>query len=75
MTSKRFPSGLLVVGLLALSGLMWAVMFFGPLAHLARLASGLAPFDISSEATATMRPAHFLKQSAVKAAHTTSVQS
>ena len=25
---------------------MWAVMFFGPLAHLTRLAGGLTPFDI-----------------------------
>ena len=25
---------------------MWAVMFFGPLAHLSRLAGGLTPFDI-----------------------------
>jgi hypothetical protein len=46
MKLKRFPSGLLVAGLLVLSGLMWAVMFFGPLAQLARLASGLTPFDI-----------------------------
>jgi hypothetical protein len=26
------------------NGLLWAVMFFGPLAHLERLASGLTPF-------------------------------
>jgi hypothetical protein len=45
-TLKRFPSGFLVAGLLVLSGLMWAVMFFGPLAHLARLADGLTPFDV-----------------------------
>jgi hypothetical protein len=45
-TLKRFPSGFLVAGLLVLSGLIWAVMFFGPLAHLTRLAGGLAPFDI-----------------------------
>ena len=25
---------------------MWAVMFFGPLAHLSRLAGGASPFDI-----------------------------
>jgi hypothetical protein len=25
---------------------MWAVMFFGPLAHLTHLADGLTPFDI-----------------------------
>jgi hypothetical protein len=45
---KQFPSGLLVAVLLVASGLMWAVMFFGPLAHLSRLASGLTPFDIRS---------------------------
>jgi hypothetical protein len=45
-TLKRFPSGFLVAGLLALSGLLWAVMFFGPLAHLTQLAGGLPPFDI-----------------------------
>src|SRR5262249_44958773 len=43
---KQFPSGFFVVVLLAASGLLWAVMFFGPLAHLERLASGLTPFDI-----------------------------
>jgi hypothetical protein len=43
---KQFPSGFLVAVLLAASGLLWAVMFFGPLAHLTRLASGLTPFDI-----------------------------
>jgi len=43
---KQSPSGLLVAGLLVLSGLLWAVMFFGPLAHLTRLAGGLTPFDI-----------------------------
>jgi hypothetical protein len=32
--------------LLAASGLLWAVMFFGPLAELSRLAGGAAPFDI-----------------------------
>jgi hypothetical protein len=45
-TLKQFPSGFLVAALLVLSGLMWALMFFGPLAHLARLADGLTPFDI-----------------------------
>jgi len=25
---------------------MWAVIFFGPLAHLSRLAGGLTPFDV-----------------------------
>ena len=43
---KRFRSGLLVAGLLVLSGLMWAMMFFGALAHLTRLAGGLLPFDV-----------------------------
>lgn len=43
---RQFPSGLLVACLLCASGLLWAVMFFGPLAHLSRLAGGLAPFDI-----------------------------
>jgi hypothetical protein len=31
---KQFPSGFLVAVLLTASGLLWAVMFFGPLAHL-----------------------------------------
>ena len=43
---KKFPSGLLVCALLVASGLMWAVMFFGPLAYLSRLAGGESPFDI-----------------------------
>jgi hypothetical protein len=43
---KQFPSGFLVAALLAANGLLWAVMFFGPLAHLERLASGLMPFDL-----------------------------
>ena len=42
---KQFPR-FLVAALLAANGLLWAVMFFGPLAHLERLASGLTPFDI-----------------------------
>lgn len=40
---KQFPS---VAALLAANGLLWAVMFIGPLAYLERLASGLMPFDI-----------------------------
>lgn len=44
--TARFPSGWLAAGLLAASGVLWAVMFFGTLAHLQRLAGGLAPFDI-----------------------------
>jgi hypothetical protein len=43
---KQFPSGFLVAVLLAASGLMWAVMFFGPLSHLTHAAGGLRPFDI-----------------------------
>ena len=43
---KQFPSGFLVAALLAASGLLWAAMFFGPLAQLERLASDLMPFDI-----------------------------
>ena len=42
---KQFPR-FLVAALLAANGLLWAVMFFGPLAHLERLAGGLTPFDI-----------------------------
>jgi len=41
-----FPSGWLVAGLLVGNGIMWAVMFFGTLAHLEFLAGGAAPFDI-----------------------------
>jgi hypothetical protein len=44
--ASRFPSGTLVAGLLAGNGVLWAVMFFGPLAHLQALAGGAAPFDI-----------------------------
>lgn len=42
----RFPSGWLVAVLLSASGVLWAVMFFGPLAHLTQLAHGATPFDI-----------------------------
>jgi len=45
-TREQFPSGLLVAVLLVASGLLWAVMFFGPLAYLTRLAGDLTPFDI-----------------------------
>jgi hypothetical protein len=44
---KRFPSGFLVAVLLTASRLLWAVMFFGPLAHLSRLSDGMTPFDIA----------------------------
>src|SRR6476659_7799535 len=43
---KQFLSGFLVAVLLTASGLLWAVMFFGPLAHLSRLSGGMTPFDI-----------------------------
>jgi hypothetical protein len=43
---KQFPSGLLVCALLVASGLVWAMMFFGPLTHLSCLAEGVSPFDI-----------------------------
>lgn len=39
-------SGWLVAALLAGNGALWAVMFFGTLAHLQALAGGAAPFDI-----------------------------
>jgi hypothetical protein len=41
--AARFPSGWLVVVLLAGNGALWAVMFFGTLAHLQALAGGAAP--------------------------------
>ena len=42
----RFLSGWLVAALLLASGILWAVIAFGTLAHLQRLAGGLPPFDI-----------------------------
>ena len=45
---KQFLSGFLVAVLLTASGLLWAVMFFGPLANLSRLSGGMTPFDIRS---------------------------
>ena len=44
--TKQFGSGFLVAALLFASGLLWALMFFGPLAHLTDLAGGLTPFDV-----------------------------
>lgn len=44
--ASRFPSGWLVAGLLVGNSLLWAVMFFGTLAHLQLLAGGAVPFDI-----------------------------
>src|SRR5262245_51635699 len=43
---RQFPSGPLVCALLVASGLVWTMMFFGPLAHLSHLARGVSPFDI-----------------------------
>jgi hypothetical protein len=74
-TSKQFPSGFLVAALLAASGLLWVVMFFGPLAHLERLAGGLTPFDIQPKGYGYTEAARSSKLSANKAADTTSVQS
>jgi hypothetical protein len=45
VTTGRTAFGFLVAALLIASGLLWAVMFFGPLAHLTHLAGGLIPFD------------------------------
>ena len=45
-SDEQFPSGFLVAVLLTASGILWAVMFFGPLAHLSRLSGGMTPFDI-----------------------------
>lgn len=45
-TAKRSPSGALIAALLVASGLVWALMFFGPLRHLRELAGGATPFDI-----------------------------
>jgi hypothetical protein len=42
----RFPSGRLVLGLLAVSIVLWAAMVFGTLAHLSAAAEGAQPFDL-----------------------------
>jgi hypothetical protein len=42
----RFPSGRLVLGLLALSFVLGAVMIFGTMAHLSGVAEGASPFDM-----------------------------
>ena len=73
--SKQFPSGFLVAALLAASGLLWAAMFFGPLAHLERLASGLTPFDIRPRGYTYAEARAFLEAIGHQAADTTSVQS
>jgi hypothetical protein len=46
LMQKQFPSGFLVAVLLTASGLLWAVMFFGPLAGLSPQAGSVSPFDI-----------------------------
>ena len=46
LRSGWLASGWVVAALLAGNGVLWAVMFFGPLAHLTHLAGGLTPFDI-----------------------------
>ena len=43
---RRFPSGGLVLALLALSIVLWLVMVFGTLAHLTAAAEGAQPFDL-----------------------------
>jgi len=42
----RFPSGRLVAAVLVVSFVLWAVMVFGTLAHLAGIAEGADPFDL-----------------------------
>jgi hypothetical protein len=42
----RILSGRLVLGLLAVSVVLWAVMVFGTLAHLSAAAEGAQPFDL-----------------------------
>ena len=60
-TRTHFPSGFLVAALLVASGLMWAVMFFGPLAHLTHLAGGLRPFDIRPRGYSYLEARAFLE--------------
>ena len=43
---QQFPSGRWVLAIMLLSIALWAVMVFGTLAHLRRLAGGLDPFDV-----------------------------
>jgi hypothetical protein len=57
---KQFPSGFLVAVLLAASGIVWAVMFFGPLAYLSRLAGGMSPFDIRAKGYGYLEARAFL---------------
>jgi hypothetical protein len=58
---KQFPSGFLVAVLLAASGLLWAIMFFGPLAHLSRLAGGVSSFDIRPKGYSYVEARTFLE--------------
>jgi hypothetical protein len=44
--ATRFPSGWLVIAVLALSFVLWAVLFFVTLPHLQDLAGGAQPFDL-----------------------------
>ena len=71
---KQFPSGFLVAVLLTASGLLWAVMFFGPLAHLSRLAGGMSPSTLGPKATVSLKRARSLKLSVRKVVHTMPVQ-
>ena len=58
--AARFPSGWLVVVLLAGNGALWAVMFFGTLAHLQALAGGAAPHSTSGRWATVMEEARSL---------------
>ena len=58
---KQFPSGFLVAVLLTASGLLWAVMFFGPLAYLSHLAGGASPFDIRPKGYSYLEARTFLE--------------
>jgi hypothetical protein len=43
---RQFPSGRWVLAIMLLSIALWAIMVFGTLAHLRRLAGGFDPFDV-----------------------------
>jgi hypothetical protein len=53
-------SGWLVAALLVASGIFWAVMFFGTLAHLKLLAGGATPFDVRPMGYSTAQAHAFL---------------
>ncbi len=61
VTTGRPAFAFLVVALLVASGLLWAVMFFGPLAHLTHLGGGLTPFDIRSKGYSYLEARAFLE--------------